>query len=151
MIFRTCEHYDITDVNNKNDTNGDFSECFICYEIKDEENQFSLKLSSQPYYIKKCSCDVFVHDICLHKWYAIHYNCPICRIHMEVNTENSLFFSFIDYCNYTMENILAIIKFITILYFIYYVFKRSVKFAKLVTILHYVQDSKTEYNGVLEN
>jgi hypothetical protein len=145
MIFRTCEHYDI---NNKKYEN---SECFICYEIKDEENQFPSKLSRQTYYIKKCSCDVFVHDVCLKKWHLIHHNCPICRLHMEVNIEKSVFIYFIDHCNNSMENILSIIRFIMIIFFIYYVFKRSVKFAKMVTILHYVKETKTEYNGFLEN
>jgi hypothetical protein len=70
---------------------------------------------------------------------------------MELNTEKSVFFWFIDYCNYTMENILSGIRFITILYFIYYVFKRSIKLAEIVTILHYVKETKTEYNGFLEN
>ena len=30
-------------------------------------------------YSKSCDCDVFVHTICLNKWFDIYKNCPICR------------------------------------------------------------------------
>jgi hypothetical protein len=137
MIFRTNDHYDINYTNDKS------TECFICYEIRDEENQFPLKLSNQRYN-KKCSCDVFVHDICLKKWYIIHHTCPICRLHMEVTKEQNILYCFIDYCNNTMENILSIIRFIMLFFVIYYIFKRSVKLAQLITVLHYVEETKTE-------
>jgi len=55
------------------------NECFICLEIY-YENEKSIKLNESTYYIKKCDCNVWVHNFCLDKWYTTsYYVCPICR------------------------------------------------------------------------
>jgi hypothetical protein len=55
------------------------NECFICLENY-HNNEISIKLNENPYYQKKCDCNVWVHNFCLDKWYsASSYICPICR------------------------------------------------------------------------
>jgi hypothetical protein len=55
------------------------NECFICLEI-DCDNEIPIKLNESIYYIKKCDCNVWVHNFCLDKWYTTsYYVCPICR------------------------------------------------------------------------
>ena len=54
------------------------NECFICYEYL-LDNKCSKKMSSIFEYRKSCDCDVYVHIVCLNKWFDIYKNCPICR------------------------------------------------------------------------
>jgi hypothetical protein len=55
------------------------NECFICLEI-DCDNEIPIKLNESTYYLKKCDCNVWVHNFCLDKWYSTsYYICPICR------------------------------------------------------------------------
>jgi hypothetical protein len=55
------------------------NECFICLEI-DCDNEIPIKLNESTYYIKKCDCNVWVHNFCLDKWYTTsYYICPICK------------------------------------------------------------------------
>jgi len=71
MLFLTYDAY-IDNV----EPNG--NECFICYEYF-LDNKYSKKMSCISEYSKSCDCDVFVHTICLNKWFDIYKNCPICR------------------------------------------------------------------------
>jgi hypothetical protein len=72
MIFRTFEHYSNDFLNEKNI-------CFICYEIKLEDEIQPIMLNLQEDYIKMCNCNGFLHNICLQKWYDKSKKCPICR------------------------------------------------------------------------
>lgn len=75
MIFRTFDHYN----NDLCDFIEEYDFCFICYEIQIENEIKPLKLNNQPYYLKTCSCDGFIHKPCLDKWYSLSQTCPICR------------------------------------------------------------------------
>jgi hypothetical protein len=85
MIFRIIEHYDDYEENNVNNNFGDPVECFICYEIKNENEYNPLKLNKQNYYSKHCECDGFIHKKCLDKWYKQKKTCPICRNYIYEN------------------------------------------------------------------
>ena len=86
----------ITKLYNNNNTNNtnilsnikeEYDFCFICYEIQIENEIKPLKLYSQPYYIKSCYCDGFIHKSCLDKWHSLSETCPICRefiIHKKI-------------------------------------------------------------------
>ena len=64
---------------NKNkDFKNDEHECFICLEIK-YNNENVIKLNESLYYAKLCECNSYVHNFCLNKWYSVCYICPICR------------------------------------------------------------------------
>jgi hypothetical protein len=78
MLFLTYDAY-IDNVEH------DGNECFICYEYI-LDNKYSKKMSCILEYSKSCDCDVFVHTICLNKWFDIYKNCPICR---KTITKNS--------------------------------------------------------------
>ena len=54
-------------------------ECFICFEISNQYEKYPSRLNNQLDYIKKCSCDGWVHNICIEKWHNSHETCPICR------------------------------------------------------------------------
>jgi hypothetical protein len=55
------------------------NECFICLEIY-YNNENTIKLNESLYYSKICDCNVWVHNVCLNKWYSTScYSCPICR------------------------------------------------------------------------
>ena len=64
-------------IKTKKTENYDF--CFICYEIKITNEKKPMKLKTQQYYIKNCSCDGLIHKHCLDTWYSKTKNCPICR------------------------------------------------------------------------
>ena len=73
MLFITYDPY-IDNIDNIA-----YSECFICFEIKNK-NEFPIKLYNQRNYMKICKCDGWIHKSCLDCWYNINnYNCPICR------------------------------------------------------------------------
>lgn len=75
MYFRVIDHY----YNDNNENNNKVEECFICYEIKCANGFTSIKLNSNLYYTKTCTCDGFIHKSCLDNWYAFSNSCPICR------------------------------------------------------------------------
>jgi hypothetical protein len=99
MFFCTYEHYDDTQPNyydnNNNDNNNEVSECFICFDIKISNETTPIKLKKQTIYFKTCSCDCFVHNICLQQWFEKNNTCPICRI--IVRKKNTIFFIVNDY------------------------------------------------------
>ena len=53
--------------------------CFVCYEIGIPNEKKPLKLKTQKYYIKSCTCDGLIHKHCLDIWYSTTQICPICR------------------------------------------------------------------------
>jgi len=53
-------------------------ECFICFEISNKCEKYPSRLNNLEDYIKNCSCDGYVHNICIEKWYNNYKTCPIC-------------------------------------------------------------------------
>jgi hypothetical protein len=60
------------------------TECFICMENQ-INNEKTIYLNKQLFYLKSCQCNGNIHKECLDKWVTLHNNCPICRIHMVKN------------------------------------------------------------------
>ena len=91
MLFRVVDHYNI-DLNEKNEKNknNEKIECFICFETVIENELQPIRLNLNNYYIKKCSCDGFIHKKCLDIWYSNNKKCPICRKFMCDNTTVSV-------------------------------------------------------------
>jgi len=116
MIFRIVDHYDltcnmITNCKNKEEKN----DCFICFE---NENKL-LKLKIQKFYKKKCNCDGWIHEDCLHKWYDNCQECPICRKNMIRLEKNEKIFLLFYFLIFFKKNSFIIIKYISVIYFIY--------------------------------
>ena len=63
----------------KNNIIKEQNECFICFEIKYENELEPIQLKTQEYYIKKCNCNGYIHKKCLDKWCNTNNKCPICR------------------------------------------------------------------------
>jgi len=78
MFFCTYQHYDYEEPHDYLNQI-DIIECFICFEIKiiDEDNP--IRLQEQPFYLRECECDSYVHRKCLKMWIDTNKNCPICR------------------------------------------------------------------------
>ena len=57
----------------------DYDFCFVCYEKSISNEKKPLKLKTQEYYIKSCTCDGLIHKNCLDKWYTFTQKCPICK------------------------------------------------------------------------
>jgi hypothetical protein len=53
--------------------------CFVCYEKAIPNEKKPLKLKTQKYYIKSCTCDGLIHKKCLDTWYNLTQKCPICK------------------------------------------------------------------------
>jgi hypothetical protein len=111
--FRTYEHYDGAYNNIQHD-------CSICYEVKDINNSLCVKLNQQNYYVKDCSCDIFIHISCLNKWYITYRSCPICREPMYYKNHNGLLYEF---SYYVEQNICRVAKkfLFVYLFFILYI------------------------------
>lgn len=63
-------------------------ECFIClHETYIDNKSLPIRLVNQPFYIKSCNCDGWVHYSCLQNWYNEHDSCPICRIRVRPKRE----------------------------------------------------------------
>ena len=54
------------------------NECFICLEVYND-NENTIKLNKMKGYIKECSCDAWIHELCFNKWHIVNKRCPICR------------------------------------------------------------------------
>ena len=64
-----------------NNNNKDYFCCFICFETKISNEKKPMKLKTQNFYLKSCSCDGLIHKKCLSQWYDLTKKCPICREH----------------------------------------------------------------------
>jgi hypothetical protein len=94
-------------------------ECFICLELELYiDNSRTIKLNKMEDYIKKCSCDGWIHEHCFSKWHNVNKYCPICR--------SVIIFTRYEYCiiiihkfkKYTSELFILLCKLIkqTLLY-----------------------------------
>ncbi len=124
MLFRLIDHYNIK--LDEYNTNFEPIECFICYETVFEDELNPIKLNSNTTYIKYCDCDVFTHKKCLNIWYEKNKKCPICRKYMIENTTVKI--EILNKGGYILyfyiiikKNIIKIIRFLTIIFFIYYI------------------------------
>ena len=75
-------------INNPNDCNNNSYinsineyeyECLICLEIKNNNNEKSIKLNDLEICEKQCECNGWFHKSCLDSWFVIKFSCPICR------------------------------------------------------------------------
>jgi hypothetical protein len=88
--FTLCEHYD------NNNTFEIDSECFICFEFKNDNGSIPIKLNSQSLYLNQCVCNGPVHNECLQVWFNKNKTCPICRIKViENNTATVIIYNYI--------------------------------------------------------
>jgi hypothetical protein len=130
MFFRVIDHYDDNEDNNVKNNNDDLVECFVCYEIKNENNCAPIKLYKQQYYKKRCDCDGFIHKECLDKWFQTNKNCPICRnsifenIALDLPIVNHKRFGHIIFYFVLLKKITApLLNYFSHLFFIVLVFK----------------------------
>ena len=73
-------------------------ECSICFEVSNEHEKYPSQLKYLKEYIKKCSCNVFVHNNCIEIWYNTCGTCPICCKQMiYINIEYQYYYFIIDY------------------------------------------------------
>lgn len=82
MIFRVCEHYynDFISIENSENIEHSEGECFVCFEIKTENEYKPFQLINQNIYVKQCNCNGWIHQNCLEIWLKKSNNkCPICR------------------------------------------------------------------------
>lgn len=95
--LNTYESYnDVDDVDGVNETNitikkkkkkkRKMEDCFICYEMINN-NKKPIRLKSECYYIKKCTCNGWIHKGCLDYWYNKKPVCPICRNNIYKNSD----------------------------------------------------------------
>jgi hypothetical protein len=82
MIYRMYEIYEISDIEDINKQyleNIKNNECFICYEFNINEENKTSSLHQCLFYVKKCTCDGYIHKKCLNQWLLSSNKCPICR------------------------------------------------------------------------
>ena len=124
MFFRLVDHYN-DEINIKEDEK-EIMECFICYESSYENELKPIKLNSNNYYLKECSCNGYVHNKCLSIWYSKNKKCPICRKFMTEKTNISvIIFNKGGYILFvylvikrSMNNILRYLSVIFLFYFV---------------------------------
>lgn len=123
MFFCTCEHYnDNQPIYYEYDKNNEDKECFICFDIKtnDESNPISLK--KQNLYITNCHCDSFAHKKCLQIWFEKNKNCPICRILVIEKTTLFITNKYYTYIYFNLINMSKVTFKIMSFLFIFYFF-----------------------------
>jgi hypothetical protein len=105
------------------------NECFICYEYI-LDNKYSKKMSNILEYCKTCDCDVYVHTVCLNKWFDIYKNCPICRKTITKNyecvthiTSSKNIFYFI--LRFIFKYYVGISKFLYLLFFVFLLYEKT--------------------------
>jgi hypothetical protein len=125
MLFRTFEPYN----NGFDYLTHSKPICFICYETANAYEWDPIQLNAQLDYIKKCSCNSWIHKNCLDNWYNKSMSCPICRISISkkltmsmVILENSSNY-YILINRYFLRNIYKISKVLYTILFFYYVYK----------------------------
>ena len=129
MLFTLCEHYSfynepkddpLISLNNQNTII-----CFVCFEEK-YDNENTMKLNKQSYFIKSCQCDGDLHHFCLKKWFEMKKSCPICRKPMIQKSifvfgifNNIYIYYLYLFCARNYSKIVRCIFVFTIFYFIF--------------------------------
>jgi hypothetical protein len=67
------------EVSFSNNSNINENECLICLEVKNNNNEKTIKLNDLACCEKQCGCDGWIHKTCLDSWFIIKFTCPICR------------------------------------------------------------------------
>lgn len=132
MLFRNCEHYDLQDTPQKHT-----EECYVCYELNDIENQLPVKLDSQSLYLKKCTCNVFIHLSCLHAWYKSSKTCPICRKEM-IYSPNKRCMGYLYYLASKHNN--TILKFYLCIICVYCLFRDITFFIEIADLVYLIKE-----------
>lgn len=136
--------------NKKKEKKISYNFCFICYEINIPDERKPMKLKTQKYYIKDCSCDGLIHKYCLDIWYSKTKKCPICREHIfdletfktlivtndaNVNDENHQVNDRAnDHVNDEQRDVVVVENRPTLIY-LFYIIKSKYKITKLFFIL----------------
>ena len=139
MIFITFDPYNDNTYNDKSiyNTQPQYDDCFVCMETI-VNNQKTIKLKNQIFYLKQCQCDGNIHQECLDKWLQTNSVCPICRSNMIknddiiiklVNSNNSNNYFIITYLSlkinfYRIQNsfVLSIIMYVIFEFYRYVLF-----------------------------
>jgi len=119
------------------------NECFICYDYL-LDNKYSKKMSSIFEYRKTCDCDVYVHTVCLNKWFDIYKNCPICRKTITKNyrcvtslMSSSNIFNFIF--TFVVKYYVGISQFFYVLFFVFLLYEKVNE--NIANRIHYYQEN----------
>jgi hypothetical protein len=136
MLFLTCDPY----ADNIEPTG---NECFICYEYI-LDSKYSKKMSNIFEYCKSCDCDVYVHTVCLNKWFDIYKNCPICRKTITKNyrcvtrlmSPNNIF-NFIF--NFVVKYYVGISQICYVLFFVFLLYEKVNE--NIANRIYYYQES----------
>ena len=67
------------EVSFSNNSNINENECLICLEVKNNNNEKTIKLNDLACCEKQCECNGWIHKTCLDSWFIIKFTCPICR------------------------------------------------------------------------
>jgi hypothetical protein len=70
---------DNNNINYNNAINEYEYECLICLEVKNTNNETTMKLKELEICEKNCDCNGCFHKSCLNSWFIIKFACPICR------------------------------------------------------------------------
>lgn len=70
---------DSNNINYNNAINEYEYECLICLEVKNTNNETTMKLKELEICEKNCDCNGCFHKSCLNSWFIIKFACPICR------------------------------------------------------------------------
>ena len=68
---------------NSDNSNINENECLICLEVKNNNNEKTMKLNDLACCEKQCDCNGWIHKTCLDSWFIIKFTCPICRNHID--------------------------------------------------------------------
>lgn len=121
MLFRLCEHFDNNRSIYKPQTD---SECFICFEYKNDDGVIPIYLNTQNLYLNECDCNGSVHNKCLKIWVDKNKKCPICRIKViETNNATVIIYNYVPFgitiYTYTKKMILAFARVFICIFFLY--------------------------------
>jgi len=132
-------------------------ECFICYEIKLDNNIEPIRLKMQLLYLKNCECDGNIHKQCLDMWFNLKKSCPICRNLIIKN--NSILINFMSYHKvfiltyiFYKKNIYKIKKFLFVIFTTCLIINLyfqilNIKYKNKYNNKYYMNDDYTQYNN----
>lgn len=152
MLFLTYDPYNDDTNNRQSKIYQDNEECFICYEIKINNEKAPIKLNTQVYYFKNCNCEGLVHKECLDKWYNSHQKCPICRSIITKNDfiiiclfkYNLYLYIFYTFCR---KNILKLKNLFFVFLFLYFFTEYYISLLNSKIYYHnYLSDISLNYN-----